>query len=111
MKESYLTGLIGEWQAARYLKRRGMRILEKRYRAAHGEIDLIAKDQDTLVFIEVKSRPRGKMGEGAQAVNREKRRHLRFAAGQYLQSHPAHAVRFDVIEITAAGLRHLKNAF
>ena len=104
-------GTQGEDAACNYLQQLGYRILQRNYRKPCGEIDIIAQDQKTLVFVEVKSRPRGKMGEGAQAVNREKRRHLRFAAGQYLQSHPAHAVRFDVIEITAAGLRHLKNAF
>ena len=111
MTDAFSAGLLGEWQAARYLKRQGMRILEKRFRTAHGEIDLIARDGETLVFIEVKSRPRGKMGEGVQAVNREKRGHLRYAAEIYLKNQPAVPVRFDVVEITASGLRHLKNAF
>ena len=111
MTNAFSAGLLGEWQAARYLKHQGMQILAKRFRTAHGEIDLIARDGETLVFIEVKSRPRGKMGEGALAVNREKQGHLRYAAQVYLQSHPAHRVRFDVVEITASGLRHLKNAF
>ena len=104
-------GLLGELRAARYAKKMGMRILEKRYRTAHGEIDIIAREGDTLVMIEVKSRPRGRMGEGARAVNRQKQQHLRFAAGQYLDTHAASAVRFDVIEISAAGIRHIKNAF
>ena len=51
------------------------------------------------------------MGEGVLAVSREKRGHLRYAAQVYLKNYPAGPVRFDVIEITAAGLRHLKNAF
>ena len=104
-------GLLGEWRAARYARKQGMRILEKRYRTGHGEIDLIARDQHELVFIEVKYRPRGKMGEGAAAVNQKKQQGLRFAATHYLQAHPATALRFDVIEISAAGIRHIKNAF
>lgn len=104
-------GLLGEWQAARFLRRQGMRILAKRYRALHGEIDLIARDGDTLVFAEVKYRPKGAMGEGILAVNREKTEHIRRAASVYLQSHPCDSIRFDVIEISAAGLRHIKNAF
>ncbi|MBE5770405.1 MAG: YraN family protein [Clostridia bacterium] len=104
-------GLLGEMQAARFLKRQGMRILERRYRAAHGEIDLIAQENHTLVFTEVKCRPKGAMGEGIAAVNSEKRQHIRRAAAIYLQSHPAESIRFDVIEISAAGLRHIKNAF
>ena len=104
-------GWLGEWQAARYLKRRGMRILARRFRASHGEIDLIARDGETLVFVEVKTRPRGGINDGLRAVNADKRRHLRSAAAAYLTAHPAASVRFDVIEITAAGLRHIKNAF
>ena len=104
-------GLLGEARAARFARSQGMRIVKRRYRTAHGEIDLIAKDGDTVIFIEVKSRPRGRIGEGSAAVNREKQRHLRWAAEKYLQSHPAFSVRFDVIEISAAGLRHIKNAF
>lgn len=104
-------GILGELRAARYIKKSGMRILERRYRTIHGEIDLIAREKDTLVIIEVKTRTRGKIGEGEKAVGHQKQQHLRFAAAQYLQSHPADCIRFDVIEISAAGIRHIKNAF
>lgn len=104
-------GFFGEWRAARYAKGRGMRILEKRYRTAHGEIDLIARDGAEIVFIEVKYRPKGKMGEGAAAVHYKKKQHLRYSAAYYLKSHPAERIRFDVMEISAAGIRHIKNAF
>ena len=107
----FAEGLLGEWQAARYLKRRGMRILRARYRAPHGEIDLIARDGDTLCFIEVKARPQGRLGDGAAAVTADKRRRVRLAAAHYLATHPAERVRYDIVEITAAGVRHLKNAF
>lgn len=110
MNGSFLTGLIGEREAARFLKRQGMRILARRYRTAHGEIDLIARDGDTLVFVEVKARAKGRIDEGAQAVNREKKRHLRYAAQAYLSGHPSERVRFDVVEITAAGIRHIPDA-
>lgn len=110
MKSSFLSGLFGEGQAARYLKKQGMRILDRRYRTAHGEIDLIARDGDTLVFVEVKNRPRGTIGEGAAAVNRDKKRHLRYAAKAYLSENPCERVRFDVVEITAAGIRHIPGA-
>ena len=111
MSRIFETGLQGEKQAAAYLKKSGMRILHSRYRTPHGEIDLIAKDQDTLVFVEVKTRPNGAEGTGLMAVNAKKRGHLRYAAMCYLQQHPCEQVRFDVIEISAAGLRHMKNAF
>ena len=104
-------GLQGENQAAVYLKRQGMRILEKRFRTPHGEIDLIAREKDTLVFVEVKARLASAEGQGLLAVNAKKRGHLRYAAQYYLRSHPWEQVRFDVIEISAEGLQHIKNAF
>ena len=111
MSSIFEIGLRGEGQAAAYLKRQGMRILEKRFRTPHGEIDLIARDRDILVFVEVKARPSGTEGDGLLAVNAKKRGHLRYAAQVYLQAHPWEQVRFDVIEISAAGLHHIKNAF
>lgn len=105
------TGLLGEWRAARYLKRLGYRIIKLRYRTHHGEIDLIARDGDTLVMVEVKARPAGQMGDGVRAVDLQKQKHLRFAAQQYLLGRNAQSVRFDVVEISAAGIRHIKNAF
>lgn len=88
-----------------------MRILRARYRAPHGEIDLIVQDGDTLCFIEVKARLEGRLGDGVAAVTADKRRRVRLAAAQYLAAHPAQQVRYDIVEITAAGVRHLKNAF
>lgn len=104
-------GLLGEIRAERFLRRQGMKMIARRYRAARGEIDLIALDGDTTVFVEVKYRPRGEIGEGAKAVDADKRRRLRFAAGRWLLSHPCASVRFDVVEITASGVRQIKNAF
>jgi len=111
MSSVFEIGLMGERRAAAHLKKQGMRILEKRYRTPHGEIDLIAREKDTLVFVEVKTRPSGNEGDGLLAVNAKKRGHLRYAAQVYLQSHPWEQVRFDVIEISAAGIKHIKNAF
>ncbi|MBE5786661.1 MAG: YraN family protein [Clostridiales bacterium] len=106
-----LTGLMGEMRAAAYARKMGMKILKKRYRTAHGEIDLIVLDGDTLVFIEVKARPQGDLGQGIRAVNGEKQRHLRYAAQCFLSLHPARDIRFDVIEISRAGIRHIRDAF
>lgn len=105
------SGLLGEWKAARYLKKQGMRILAKRYRAGQGEIDLIADDHGMLVFVEVKYRPSGRMGDGFSAIDSQKKRRLRSAATCYLRVHPAPAFRFDAVEITASGIRHIPNAF
>ena len=105
------TGWLGEVRAAAFLRRQGMRILARRYRTAHGEIDLIAREGAVIVFIEVKTRPHGRLDSGLAAVNAEKRGHIRYAAREYLRTHGQTEFRFDVIEISAAGLRHIKNAF
>lgn len=107
----FTVGLQGERRAGRYLRLQGYRILERRFRTRHGEIDLIAKDDETVVFVEVKTRPKGQAGDGLRAVNRDKQDHLRYAAQWYLRSHPAAQARFDVIEISRGGVRHIKNAF
>lgn len=107
---SFAEGILGELRAAQYLKRQGMRVAARRFRAAGGEIDLICRDGRTLVFVEVKSRPGGRIGEGAKAVDTEKKRRLRAAARAYLALHPQEEIRFDVIEISAAGVRHIRSA-
>ena len=104
-------GLLGEMRARRYLQRQGMRFLRGRYRAAHGEIDLIMKDGETIVFTEVKYRSDGMPGSGVRAVDADKRRRLKQAAGVYLSLYPADDVRFDVVEITRSGIRHIRSAF
>ena len=102
MRKSYFSGLVGEWQAAGVLRRAGCRIVAKRYR-----------DGETLVCAEVKYRPSGRPGEGMEAVNGDKRRRLRAAARVYMSAHGGESVpvRFDVVEITRAGARHVKDAF
>lgn len=104
------TGWLGEVRAAAFLRQQGMRILERRFRAARGEIDLIAREGETVVFVEVKNRPKGRLDAGLSAVDAAKRARLRSAAREYLRGQGHAPFRFDVIEITAAGLRHVKNA-
>lgn len=110
---SYENGLDGERQAEAWLCARGMRCLEKRFRAADGEIDLVMDDQGTVVFVEVKARPGGRAGDGLCAVTQQKQRRMTHAAASYLNQRgwndrPA---RFDVVEITRDGVRHVANAF
>ena len=109
----YQLGIFYEWRAARYVKKRGYRILKKRYRAANGEIDLICRDGSTIVFLEVKARPSGRIGAGVSAVNADKRRRLRAAAAVYLRTHKLNSApcRFDIIEFTRAGAVYMENAF
>ena len=110
---AYSIGVLYELKAARYLRRQGCRVIARRYRAADGEIDLIARDGDTLAFIEVKARPDARLGSGVDAVTADKRRRVRNAARAYcLRKGCADAVcRVDILEFSRAGVQYLKNAF
>ena len=110
---AYKIGFLYELRAARYVRARGCRILERRYRAGDGEIDLIARDGDTLAFIEVKARPDGRLGSGAEAVTADKRRRIRNAARLYCARHGCgeEICRYDILEFTRAGIRYMENAF
>lgn len=107
------TGLRGEAQAEAYLCRKGMTVLARRYRAQDGEIDLVMQDGETIVFVEVKARPAGRAGMGLMAVTPAKQRRMTHAALAFLAEREwmNRPVRFDVVEITAQGLRHVANAF
>lgn len=113
---SRLLGDRGEREAARVLRRQGMRILLRGYRTPRGEIDLIARDGDTLVFIEVKTR---RQGVPAEAVTPEKQRRLTLAAYHFLKHHQLleQRCRFDVVAIVWPDLdrpptiEHIRNAF
>jgi putative endonuclease len=106
----------GEREASRTLRRAGLRVLLRGYRTDQGEVDLIAREGDTLVFVEVKSRSRG---EPAEAVNLEKQRRLTLAALHFLKRHDLleQPCRFDVVAIVwpegrqPASVEHFRNAF
>jgi len=94
-------GVIGENLASRELERRGYAILARRYRHAGAEIDIVARDGLTLVFVEVKAREGDEFGDGAEAVTRRKRRRIAMAATDYLVRHQNEECpcRFDVVSI------------
>lgn len=106
----------GETAAARFLKKQGMRVLRRGFRTSRGEIDLIARDGDTLVFVEVKTRRRG---EPAEAVTSEKQRRLTLTALEFLKRHNLleQRSRFDVVAIlwpeddAKPTIEHYRNAF
>ena len=110
---AYHVGYLYELRAARYVRQKGFRILNRRYRAADGEIDLIALDGETLVFIEVKARPDGALGSGAEAVTADKRRRVRHAAQAYCQRNGCtdRICRYDILEFSRAGVYYMENAF
>ena len=107
----------GESCAAEYLQRQGCRILMRNYRTKIGEIDLIAEDHGTLVFIEGKTRSSVRYGTPAEAVNYKKRQKIIQTAYWYLRAqHREDAVcRFDVLEVYAVGdswiVHQIRNAF
>ena len=101
-------GKQGEDLACRELRRRGYAILARRYRTRFGEIDIIARDGDTLVFVEVKTRRHAGFGGPVAAVNFTKQRRLVNMARSYLMGvdPPEPPCRFDVVGVTmAAGHR------
>lgn len=110
---AYAIGFLYELRAARYVKKRGMRIVARRFRAAGGEIDLIAEEGETVVFVEVKARPDKPMGSGVDAVNADKRRRVRRAADVYLKcsGKKERPCRYDILEFTRAGAVYVEDAF
>lgn len=105
-------GKIGEKRAVKYLKRAGYRILAANYRTPFGEADVVAKDGETVVFCEVKTRTGDLFGTPADAVGRKKRQTYVKIAGYYLmRAGEDLPVRFDVLEVTGQGINHIIGAF
>ncbi len=98
--------------AAEYMKSRGLRILARNYRCRFGEIDIIAEDGETLVFIEVRMRTRTDFGSAAESIHAAKRARLVTAARHYLAHTRAdRACRFDAFLVAGASgaVEWLKN--
>ncbi len=110
---AFRTGLSAESRAAAFLMAKGYRILAKRFRTPHGEIDLVARKRHLLAFIEVKAR--ASLDEAAYAVTPRQQARIIDAAQGWLAAHPEHAefdLRFDAILIAPRHLpRHLLAAF
>jgi putative endonuclease len=110
-------GKNNESLAAIYLKRQGYLIIEQNYRTRMGEIDIIAKDNETIAFVEVKSRSSAAFGSPKHAITLQKKRKISKVALQYLKStHQSHVrARFDVVAIFSNSGRDtielIKNAF
>ena len=94
-------GKTGEDLACRELERRGYAIVARRYRRRGGELDIIARDGQTLVFVEVKARDGRAFGEAAEAVTAVKRRRIAHLALEYVMRHHLASCpcRFDVVSI------------
>ena len=111
-------GKLGEQAAKKHLRRAGLKFLSANFRSPRGEIDLIFRDGDCLVFVEVKTRSSEEWTRPAAAVNAHKRRLLSQAALDYLRllKQPRVKMRFDIVEVLLRGgavgqVRHLPNTF
>ena len=111
------SGARGEDQAVDYLSKKGYRILERNFRFERGEIDIVAEDNEVLVFVEVKARWNKSYGDPEDAITMHKRTQIRTVAEGYLFKHniDGKECRFDVVAIeyqkNGPLIRHIKNAF
>lgn len=111
-------GELGERAAKKHLQKHGMKFLTANFRSARGEIDLIFRDDDCLVFAEVKTRSSEGWTRPAAAVDARKRRLLSQTALDYLRllKNPEVKIRFDIVEVLLSDgevreVRHLPNTF
>ncbi len=111
----YGLGLKGEQAAKRCLRRKGYQILETNYQCRFGELDLIARDRDCLVFCEVKTRSSGMIAAPQESVTYSKQQKMIKTAQYYLQQHGLEGfARFDVLAVTRENwgsltVEHLEN--
>ncbi len=94
-------GARGEKAAAKHLRRHGYKILVRRFKSHSGEIDIVCRHKDTLVFVEVKTREDEHLGAPSEAVDGRKQRHISKVALDYLRllNYPEIKFRFDIVEV------------
>ena len=115
--ESGKTGQRGEKEAVSYLKKKGYKILKTNFRTRFAELDIIARDRNTLCFIEVKARRSLKTGLPKEAVTATKQKKIILAATSYLKDSDLFdsEIRFDVVEVffthDKISVNLIKNAF
>ncbi|MDR7435121.1 MAG: YraN family protein [Armatimonadota bacterium] len=114
-----MLGTLGEEAALELLRRRGYKILCRNFRCALGELDIVAREGATVIFVEVKSRSTEEFGDPLEAVGRGKQRKLARLAQYYLLTHNLHGspCRFDVVSVLLGtdgrihSIDHIPNAF
>ena len=112
MNRNDLIGKQGEEAAREYLRQRGYSIVERNWRCPFGEIDIVARDGDTLVFVEVKRRSSSGYGGAEGALTQHKQRRIVAAARMYLaRSGSDLPVRFDLVAIDRGRINLFKDAF
>ena len=116
-KERLSIGAYGEELAFKKIKRLGYKKIIRNYRCRLGEVDLIARDGDTLVFLEIKTRKGKSIGYAKEAVDARKRRQISKAALTYMKSNDCYGdrARFDVVAVSLGEgepeIEVIKNAF
>lgn len=110
------TGIKGEQIAEIFLLKKGYLTLNNNWRYGKWEIDLVARHDDTIVFIEVKTRRSYRYGFPEEFVTPKKQQFLKQAAEAYIAQHPCNTIRFDVVSILlvngeAKEIQHFENAF
>lgn len=110
-------GELGERIAERWLRRQGWRVVQRRYRSGHRDIDLVVERDGTVAFVEVKARRGSQFGDPVEAVNWSKQKQLIRSASTWIDRHgkPSESYRFDVVGVLVEGervrVRHIANAF
>jgi putative endonuclease len=110
-------GELGERIAERWLRGKGWRVMQRRFRSGHRDIDLVVERDGVVAFVEVKARRGSGFGGPIEAVNWRKQKELGRSARVWVDRHgrPLEAYRFDVIGVLVAGsrvrIRHVPNAF
>ncbi len=112
-KKTHDRGIMAEGAAELFLRAKGFQILARRYKTPVGEIDLIALDDQYLVFIEVKARPT--IDDAMYSITPKMRERIQAAAGHFMAHHPGytdHPMRVDVMAVKLPfTIQHLENAF
>ncbi|MEZ5616140.1 MAG: YraN family protein [Rhodocyclaceae bacterium] len=104
-------GREAEAQAARHLERQGLKVLTRNYRCRGGEIDLVCRDGETLVFVEVRLRGNRNFGGAAASITAAKQRRIALAARHYLAGKPLPACRFDAVLLDGETIDWIRSAF
>ena len=110
-------GELGERIAERWFRRQGWRIVQRRVRSGHRDIDLVVEQDGTVAFVEVKARRGREFGDPVEAVNWAKQKELARSASVWIDRHgrPSESYRFDVVGVLVEGervrIRHIPNAF
>lgn len=102
-----------EQQAVDFLEQKGYTIISRNFRTKFAEIDIVAKDKDSVVFVEVRSRAYDSLGRPEESVNKRKQEKLVKAASLFLAGYKGsyENIRFDVVAIVGDEIIHIENAF